>query len=226
VRPREPGKEGRTEPMRPNGEGADIAALFDWALGSAGPAYLRAERELLARGTAAAEAFRAGRRYPDPVGRLLAEVLLGWSEGQAPEYQQALDYLEALAKFTRTSVMRVPPISGVAAELTRRFGDRAVDLLLLRLLKEGGLPDWRVVSTLLYVKEHASPRATEALVRFAADTPNQRWRSVAVEVVASIADPALPDKIAAERRRVEARGGQLPAAVAALGRPGTPSRIA
>lgn len=196
-----------------------MEALFDTAVKSSGQAYLDADRKLRDAGPAAVPTLRAHLQDPDPIARLVARTTLDWSEGSAADYQAVLDYLEYLPnRISRTPITRPSPL-GIAGYLSLHFGAKAVDLLAARVVKGTDLPHWRVMGMIFYLKEQARPSATEALLRFAAETANDDWRSAAVEAIRAAHDPDLGAKITAERQYQAALGKSLPAALEALAAP-------
>jgi thioredoxin-like negative regulator of GroEL len=198
----------------------DMGALFERAIQSVGQEYLRAEQALRQAGAAAEPTLRRNLTHPDPVAGLTARVLLDWAGERAADYEAALRYLDSLPAYFERTAAAQPPIRGVAAELARRLGPRAAELLALRLAKDPDPPHWRVMATLMYLREQRPLSASAALIRFAAQTPNERWRTAVIDVLRALGDPALGEKIAAERRHVEGRGGALPPTLAALERSG------
>ncbi len=194
-------------------------ARFESAVASTGQAYLEADRRLREGGEQAVLTLRENLARPDPVARLLARTTLDWLEGSGPDYQAVLDYLEYIGKLMATTPVGTPPPLGVAGHLSDTFGARAVDLLALRLVKCTDWPNWKVVSAIFYLKEQARTSATEALLRFAAETGRDDWRDFAVEAIEATRDPNLATKIAFERQYQASRGKQLPPALEALGAP-------
>lgn len=190
---------------------------FADALELDGKDYLRAETGLRDGGASASADLRKHLGHPDAVARWMAQCLLEWTESKPPEYQEAIDYLEGLPRrFARTPV-KTPPSTGVAAELEERYGNRVAGILALRLWKQADdWEDWQVGAVLFYLRDQGSPEITAALVRFAAETPNERYRRAAVEVLRDLNDPNLGSKLADERRRVELKGLDFPDALKEL----------
>lgn len=177
---------------------------------SSGREYVALEERLRAGGQEALVALRRRLADPDPVNQLMASVLIGWIEGRAAECQAALEFLDSLERrLAKTPVGNPPPV-GVAAELDDRFGPRVAECLALRLVKENDWPHWRVMGTVLYLRDQKVPATTSALVRFAALTPNPAWQKGAVEAIAAIQDPDLPRKLDIERQRLASTGKTLP----------------
>jgi len=196
----------------------DEQAKFDEALASTGQAYLDAERRLRDDGAAAEPVLRRNLTHPDPIGRLLARTLLAWLGASGAEYQAALDYLDSLpARIAHTPITTPSPL-GAASYLTLHFEGRVADALALRLVKAADWPHWKAMAVLFYLKDHASPALTEPLLRFAADTADERWRAAAIDAARAGRDPALAAKIEAERLRLQAQKRLLPEALAALAR--------
>jgi hypothetical protein len=192
-------------------------AQFSDAVNKHGADYLKAEQALRNGGTTASATLRKNLNHADPVARIIARCLLDWNEGRAPQYQEALDYLDRLTKrLARTPVTKPPP-TGVAAELNERFGDRVIDFLAVRLLKErDDWPDWKVGTVLFYLKDQKSSAITALLLRFGAETTDARYRTATVDVVKALNDPQLRAKVAAERVRFQAQQKILPTAIADL----------
>jgi hypothetical protein len=73
-----------------------------------------------------------------------------------------------------------------------------------------------VLTALGYLDRHRNPATTEALIRFAAQSREPRLQQLVAQVVANIGDPALAQKLQAERDRLAGQGGTLPPALASL----------
>ena len=192
-----------------------MEALFQNAVKNRGQEYLAAE-SALRNSPESVAVLRANLQNADPIARLIATVLLDWKEGRAPEYQQALDFLEALPKRLAKTPVGMPPPTGVAADLAERFGSRIAGLIAVRLVKESPAPHWRVLTYVFYLESQALPETTPALIRFAAESENPKWRSAAIQAISKIRDPHLKDKIAAERARLQAEQKLLPPDLATL----------
>jgi hypothetical protein len=197
----------------------NMDALFEKAVVSYGKDYLEAELALRNGGSAATLFLQKNLTHPDPVARLMARCLLDWMEGNRPEYIAALNYLDTLPKILARTPITSPDPTASARYLTKHYGDRVADVLALRLVKETDWPHWRVMAVLFYLQEHHLPSTTAALIRFAAQTGNERWRDTAVQAIKAIEDPDLPAKITAERQRLEKLQRVLPPPLAALEAP-------
>lgn len=194
-------------------------ALFESVVASSGAAYVEADRKLRDSGALAEPTLRKNLHNPDPIARLLARTTLDWLEGSAQDYQAVLDYLEYIPnRLSRTPVGNPPPLL-VASYLSLQFGARAVDFLAARLVKGTDWPHWKVVGVIFYLEKQARPSATEALLRFAAETPSTEWRGFAIEAIGAAHDPDIKDKIALERQYQASRGKQLPPALESLAAP-------
>lgn len=190
--------------------------LFERALATSDEAYLWAESQLRERIPEQAAALRESLAHDDPLGQLMAKVMLDWSEAQSETFEKADKYLDVLPAYFRRTAALQPPVRGVEQTLTAAFGPRLSEFLALRLAKQRTWPNWRVMSTLAYLDRHKNPATTVALIRFAAQTAQPAWRTAAVEVLRALRDPMLAQKIADERRRVQQQGGALPPALTAL----------
>ena len=177
-------------------------AVFLKALASQNQDYLDAEQQLLHGGQEAMTTLRANLACPDLVGQLIARQLLARMEGKAPDVQPALAYLDDLPQSLARTPISAPSPMGVAAYLGMHFDARVADFMAVRLVKITQDPRWRVSGMLLYLKQEAQPSTTAALIRFAAETPNDEWRKVAVEAIEDIDDPALQTKLQFERQRM------------------------
>ena len=198
---------------------SDFESLFQRALASRGEAYLMAEMEL--RG--APESAPVLRRHLDdenPIARLAASVVLESVESRAPDLDEVLRELTELERYFARTVAGTPPVASVAANLTRRFGARLTGFLALRLVQHPET-DWRSLVALAYLDQHKDPATTEPIIRFAAQTRARPLQAIAAQVLVRLGDPALPQKIRAERDRLAATGGSLPPAVASLAEPST-----
>jgi hypothetical protein len=182
--------------------------VFERALAATGPEYVELERQLrrlVAAGTSEAlAAIAAGRRHPDPIAPLLAEVV-GAARGESG---QDYDNLEKLmvnfpARVARTPLGEPEPDMFRQA-VTRAYGGRATKFLALRLVKQPEWPDWLVLGVLLYLQEHPDPATTAAVLRFAIVTPSLDQRRAAVATLGAIADPAMGPKVVEAQRWAEA----------------------
>lgn len=188
--------------------------LFETAVASVGPEYLRAEQALRARGPAIASILREPLDGDDPVAQLLARVLLAWSGERRQEYDDVLEFLDYVPRRLVSTPLGAPSPVGIAGTLEDNYGDRVADLLLLRLLKTPDWPRWQVLAVLFYLESQKLPQLTAPLVRYVLAGREPEYTAKAIEVLRVTDDPGLPDKLAAERRR---RGDRpLPPELAAL----------
>jgi hypothetical protein len=186
--------------------------VFAQALDAEDDAYLRAESRLRGSGHAILEPQLAN---PDPVGRLLAGVLLEWAETEDPGFDKALQYLDLVERRFAGTVIGVPPVGPVVDNLSTTFGNRLAEFLALRLVKVPTMAEWRARTTLTYLQQHPTPAVTDALLRYAATAPSP-LQAAAVRGITLARDPILTSKIAAEQTRLAASGRSLPPAVAQL----------
>jgi hypothetical protein len=189
----------------------DVADAFRRALATEDEAYLRWEERLVEAAPDAEPPVDLVES--SPMGPLLAELMQEAARNGGEEFEQATAYLDDLAARAARTAMLVPRADIVIEKLTARFGNRLTAFLGLRLVKDSALPDWRVMATLGYLDRHKTPAATEALIRFAARTSVPRQQAFAVTVLRGSGDPALAQKLAAERSRL---GRDLPAALTSL----------
>lgn len=185
-------------------------ALFAGALVSHGPSYRTLEHELRAGGPPVRAALEIYRGHADLVVRLLASVICRWLDGESPEDAQAFELLDALPARVEGSPIPAPPPLPAAEEMFERFGPGAADALALRLLKDTDAARWRVLAIIQYLRLARAATTTGALIRFAADTHDERARACAIEAIEQMADPDLPAKLAAERDRARAHLRELP----------------
>jgi hypothetical protein len=194
-------------------------AIFSRAVDGYTQDFLDAERQLLSAGAAAVPTLRANLNHADPVAQMIARYLIEWIEGRAPEYQEALDYLDYLPdRLARTPITSPPPL-GVAAYLKQHFGPRVAEFLAVRLVKIPRAPHWRMMGVLFYLKEQAVAPAVPALIRFAVETQNDEWRAAAVAAIQAANDPQLQARLQAEQQRAAARQLAFPPPLAALLKP-------
>jgi hypothetical protein len=196
--------------------------LFERAAAGSGAEYVEAERQLrrrLASGLADAEAsVRQGQQSPDPVVRLLAEVVLGAHDpGMAQDHANLEKLFVNLPAHAARTPLGDPVPSAFASLLKRGYGNRATKFLALRLVKEPDWPSWQAVGALLYLQEQKDAAVTAAILRYATLTPAPDRRDLAVKALAGSGDPALASKVADARRWAQARKIPLPPEVAALG---------
>src|SRR4051794_40001605 len=120
---------------------ADVEELFQRALVTSDEAYLMAEAELR-EAEGGAEVFASHLQDADPMGRLLARVMLDSEQAEAADSNAVLEYLDYMGgRFARTLAL-TPPIPAVVDSLSQRFGGRLAEFLALRLVQERQ-PDWR-----------------------------------------------------------------------------------
>ena len=189
---------------------------FALAVLSHGQDYVRAEKTLRDGGGSAKATLQKNLVNPDPLARLIAQVLLEWMEGTKPEDQKALDYLDGLPKRLASTPLTMPPPDGVAAELKNRFGGRVAEFLAVRLVKGTDWPRWRSLAVILYLQSQYLPSTTAPLIRFASDTKDDSLRNAAVEVIKNAHDPELGAKITAEKLRLAMQDKVLPEGLRAM----------
>lgn len=185
-----------------------------------GPEYLQVEldaRQRAAGNDVQRAALRRATADVDSVKALMAHVVLGWLSGSEPDYRGALDYLAgAPIRMSRTPVGYPPPL-GVESYLTRHYAERVAPLLGLRLVREGGWPQWKIGGVLLYLEAHPDPTTTGAVIRFAIETADPKSRSLAIEVLEKYTDPDFGKKLKYEIARANALKLPIPPEVRALG---------
>jgi hypothetical protein len=189
-------------------------ALFERALVSEDEAYRQAEGRL--REVADTAALERQLSHPDPVGRLIAAVVLESAGATGDDFTKATEYLDRAERRFAETVAGTPPVRGIVDNLSRTFDGRLADFLALRLVKESEPPPWRALVTLAYLERHPSPTANDAVIRFAARTEAPELQQVAAQVLAKSGDPDLAQKLAAERERLAPAGRALPPALATL----------
>jgi hypothetical protein len=108
---------------------------------------------------------------------------------------------------------------GIAAYLSKHFKGRVADILAVRLVKGTDWPEWSVLGVLFYLWKQKQASATAALIRFAIETPKEKWRRAAVKAIQAAADPDLQAKLAWERRRLREQEKLLPPALRDLEAP-------
>lgn len=196
-------------------EPSETHSLFRRALITEDEAYTVVESRLRAL-PESAPVMRENLDHPDPIGRLLAGVMLDWTESEDHDFDVALRRLDQLERRFASTVAGAPSPVATADNLTARFGGRLAELLALRLVKEPRQEQWRALTALAYLDRHRTPAVSDALIRFAAITPDPHTQQLAARVLGGIGDPALARKIAAERERLAAQGRSMPPAIAAL----------
>lgn len=189
---------------------------FALAVLSNGQDYVRAEKTLRDGGDSAKATLQKNLVNPDPIARLIAQVLLEWMGGAKPEDQKALDYLDGLPKRLASTPLTMPPPDGVAAELKNRFGGSVADLLAMRLVKGTDWPRWRSLAVIQYLQNEDLPSTTAPLIRFAADTKDDSLRNAAVAVLKNANDPELRAKINVEKLRLAMQDRVLPEGLRAM----------
>ena len=190
--------------------------VFSTAIESKGETYLGAEEQLRQGGASAISVLSQNRSHKDPIAQLIAETLMAWIQGNAPEYQAALDYLDYIPKRVASTPIKVPRPIGVANDLNERFDHRAADFLALRLVKEEEWPRWCVIGVLFYLKEQKLSSTTSALLRFVIETRSDEARGYAIEAIQAINDPDLQVKISIEKERLDSLRKSLPSELESL----------
>lgn len=189
---------------------------FASAAVSTGTSYLGHEVALRLGGQPAIDVLGRHLKDSDPIVRLLARVLLPWARGRKAEYDLALAHLDNLPTYLASTPAGQPRPSMVRTYLTEEHGPRLAELIALRLVKEASPRKWRVLGFVLYLGDQRVHSTSEALIRFAAETQDETWRSFAVKALASYGDPNLPRKIRAEANQARAAGRDLPSDLKAL----------
>jgi hypothetical protein len=198
-----------------NGSEGSAEWLFERALATEDEAYLRAETRL--RGSAAAdEVLEPNLGHEDPLGRLMARVLLEWAEAEDAGFDAALRYLNHVERSFGPTILGTPPVRGVVENLSATFGGRLAEFLALRLVKVPTAPAWRAQVTLAYLERHPTPAVTDALLRYASMTSAPALQAAVARAVTVAHDPALARKAQAEADRLARTGRTLPPAVAKL----------
>ena len=193
----------------------DPLRLIDRALASENEAWPRAEQALLEANEDGVP-LEAASSHPDPVGRQMAQAALVSDADTRGALDKATAYLDAAAaRFARTPA-GTPPIHGIAANLSATFGPRLASALALRLVQQREMPHWRVMSTLAYLDRQRDPSVVPSLVRFAAQATVPVQQASAVRVLSGFSGSAVAASVRAERDRLAANGGSLPAPLAAL----------
>lgn len=193
----------------------DAEELFVRALDSEDDAYLRAEGRLR-DAPGVADVSESNLSHDDPVGRLMAHVMLDWTESAGDEFGQVLRYLDRAERWFAGSVLGSPPVGALVENLGSVFGGRLAEFLALRLVKVPSTPVWRARVSLGYLAEHPTPAATDALIRYATATGLPLLQAAAARAIGATRDPVLARKLDAERERLARSGRTLPLALTAL----------
>ena len=195
--------------------GGEPSELFERAMAGEDAGYLDVEAQLRTTpGTV--DMLEEKLSSDDPVGRLMASVLLDWSERSGSTFETVERYLDHVERKFAGTVVGAPPVRGVVDNLTARFGAALAEYFALRLVKVPTAPAWRAQTALVYLERHPTPAATEALIRYATATSEPVLQASAVRAITAARDVGLPEKLAAERRRLAVAGRSLPAALAGL----------
>lgn len=170
-------------------------------------------------------------RADDPVDRLVAGVLLDRAEEAAaaaaesepdatappgvdrPDVER---YLRIAQRWYSGTVVVAPPAEPVAAALDQVFGPGLSRAFAVRLVKHPSDPGWRAAVQLAYIRLRPSPETTDALLRYASQTPVPALQEAAAAAVLANRDSDLARKIAAERGRLAAQGRTLPGPIGAI----------
>ncbi len=197
-----------------------MTSNLDLALAASGQRYLNLELDLRheERGEPArSQAFRdAATSHTDPIGRLLAQVVLDWGGSRTEDYKAALAFLDYIPLRFKRTALGFPRPSGVEWYLTEHFANRVVELLALRLVQDAGWPNWKVVGIISYLETHKKPSTTAALIRFAIETKQDEWRQFALEAIRAFNDPDLQEKVMFEIARARKHGLTVPRTVSEL----------
>jgi hypothetical protein len=185
----------------------DLDAEFQKAIDTTGAEYADAEKNLRANAgpdlaTLASNKLQSG----DPIEQLLGHVMNDVAGGSPSfDHNAALEYLSGLADRYATKVVGYPPPIGVAGYLEKNFGDRAAELMALRLAKGTDWPRWQQFAALLYlsrVPPGTHPLATGAVLRYAAEIAgDDDLRQCAIAAIRQIGDPELIAKAQNEKSR-------------------------
>ncbi len=178
-----------------------------------GEAYLDNEKNFMAGGDETVKFLQAYLAVTpatdDPLEPIIRRVLFEWLQGASPENQAALDYLDNLASTIKNTPIPTASPTGAAHYLKVHFQKKAAGILALRLAKQTLMAHWRVMATLFYLEYCALPEFNPALIRFINTTPNNEWQQAAMNVLRSINDPDIKDKIKAEKIWLEGQKNVL-----------------
>jgi MoxR-like ATPase len=205
---------------------SNMDEIFKDAVQSRGADYLKAEAALLTGGAPAAAVLQANLKGKSRAVQLLARTLLAWQSGKAPEYQKAIELIDAKEAEAAVSPRGSPSPTGLARALAKTFGPKAVDVLAVRLMKELGWPAWKVLGVLRYLEEQGPLEAAPAVVRFAAQTLEDDLRRAAVRVLGKVPPAELVECLREEQVYLEGRLRELPPELEALmGKPPAPAPV-
>jgi hypothetical protein len=197
-----------------------MSITFERAAEASGGEFLQLELDLRASSqldrTESERLRKAALSHVDPVGRLLARVILDWAGPREKDFKSALDYLEQAPIKLAPTAAGLPSAMGIEGYLTLHFADRVAELLAVRLVKEDGWPQWKVVGIIFYLKAHKVLSTTSALIRFAIETQEAEWRRFALQTIREINDPKLGPKLAFEIARAKKLKRPLPVDVKTL----------
>lgn len=182
----------------------DIADTFRRALVSTDQAYLTAEHTLR-QAPDAIESLPADVVASDPLGPLLAAVVHESATG--PDFDQVTRFLDDKARRAARTAARVPKVMATVNQLSHMYGGRLAEFLAMRLARET-MPRWRAMTALAYLDQHKTPKATDAIIQFAARTQARPLQEAAAVVLSRGGDPDLRRKLAA--------AGTLPPALTRL----------
>ena len=145
-----------------------LEGICQAALGARGPAYEKAEHDLLVCGPQSLGTLRdMAARSPDPMARIMPDVLAPWLPAEAHEFPSALAYMDGMRRMADGTPRGMPSPGTVAKDIAHLYGTRLGSILALRAAKLEEEPVWRLLTALLYLRLNPDPMALPILARLA-----------------------------------------------------------
>lgn len=143
-----------------------LEGICQAALDGRGPAYEKAEHDLLVCGPQCLDLLRKmAAQSPDPVARIMPDVLEPWLPAAAHEFPSALAYMDGMRRMAEGTPRGKPSPGSVAKDIAHLYGIGLGPILTLRAAKLEQEPLWRQLTALLYLRFNPAPMALPILAR-------------------------------------------------------------
>jgi len=154
--------------MSEQDEPVTLEGICQAALETRGPDYEKAEQALLVCGPQSLDMLRkTAAQSPDPLARIMPDILAPWLPAEAHEFPSALAYMDGMRRLAEGTPRGIPSPGTVAKDIAHLYGTGLGSILTLRAAKLEQEPVWRLQTALLYLRLNPDPRALPMLARLA-----------------------------------------------------------
>jgi hypothetical protein len=193
-------------------EEAEMRDAFQKAIASTGTNYLKYE-DILIRGNSD-KVLRNSLTSTDPIVRLMAKAIFDQKEDAGSQLFKLREFLR-YERNQRVVNWHAPDTGLLISTFDSKF--KTLDrMLALYLAKDADLERYEKVALLNHFANQKSTPATDAIIRYLAQEQEPGTRKIAIAVLKHIGDPALPDKLKAEQKRLATQGKTLPGDLGSL----------